>query len=348
MATIRDVARAAGVSITTVSTALNGSGRVADDTRRRVWAAAEAVGYAPNAVARSLRMGTSRLIAMMVGDLTNPFIGALIMAAERRARAAGFAVIVATIDEDPGHVDATLKRLCAQHVAGIVIMPTASGPKDRERLADPTLPPLVMLDHKVPGLERDFVGVDNRAAVRVLVEHLVALGHRRIAMISGRPGLWTADERCRGFARAMRDAGLRVGRCIRADYRGASGHAAARALLGRPERPTAIIGANNVIALGILQACVDAGLECPADVSVAGIDDVPWSGLVRPRITTVAQPVEQLAACAMEWLLDRIEGKDRGRAPRERLFRPSFIPGESCLDLRAATSGEGTLSRREA
>lgn len=338
MATIKDVAEAAGVSIASVSATLNASGRVGEATRERIWAAVRAVGYAPNAVARSLRLGTSRLIGMVVGDITNPFVGELIMTAERVAREAGFALIVCTIDEDTVRTDAVLARLRAQHVAGILITPTGRRADDLRRLARPDLPPLVTVDHHVPGARHDFVGTDNRALARMLVDHLVALGHRKIALISGRRGLWTADERCRGFLGAAAALGLAADdvRCIRADYRGQSGLVAARALLGRPDRPTAIIGGNNVIALGVLKACLEAGLDCPADLSICGIDDVPWSELVRPQITTAAQPTGEIATVATRRLLERIELAGHETAPRHIELAPTLILGESCGPVTAA------------
>ena len=338
MATIRDVARAAAVSIATVSATLNGSGRVSAETRKRIWAAIEAVGYHPNAVARSLRLGRSRLIGMVVSDITNPFAGQLIRTAEAMAFKAGFSVIVCTRGIDRQRFEAVLAQLCAQRVAGIVLSPPGSGATHRKLLERPDLPPLVTIDHKVPGLERDFVGVDNRAMVALLVEHVVRLGHRHIGMISGRRGVWTADERCGGFLEALRAAGLDAdpARCIRADYRGRSGFLAARKLLEHPHRPTAVIGANNTIALGILEAALACGLTCPADIAIAGIDEVPWSGLVRPRITVVAQPVDTIASTAMEWLLERILQPDLPPAPRERLVAPTFVTGESCAPCETA------------
>ena len=338
MATIRDVARVAAVSIATVSATLNGSGRVSAETRKRIWATIETVGYHPNAIARSLRLGRSRLIGMVVSDITNPFAGQLIRAAEATAFKAGFSLIVCTRGDDLHRLEAVLTQLCAQQVAGIVLSPPGSRARHRRLLERPDLPPLVTIDHKVPGLARDFVGADNPAMVALLVEHLVRLGHRHIVMVSGRRGVWTADERCRGFLEALGRAGLNAdpARCIRADYTGRSGFQAARRLLVHPDRPTAVIGANNTIALGILEAVLACGLVCPADIAIAGIDEVPWSGLVRPRITVVTQPVDTIAATAMEWLLERILQPDLPAAARERLVAPTFIEGESCARREAA------------
>lgn len=336
MANIREVARQAGVSIATVSAALNGKGPVSEETKRRVWEAAAAVGYSPNAIARSLRLGKSRLIGIVVGDITNPFWASMVRVVENVAIAANYSIIVCNSDDREERELAILDQLRAQHVAGILITPVGRSAGYVQRLTRRDLPPLVAMDQRVPGLPRDFVGVDNRAAVRMLTELLIRLGHRRIAMISGGEGLWTADERLAGFAETMTGAGLSVDPtlCARTDYRGESAYAATVPLLTRADRPSAIIGANNVIALGALQATVDLGFRCPADVSIAGIDDVPWAGLVRPRITTVAQPIEEISRVAIEWLVERMTVPDVAGPPRERTFQPRFIPGESCRDVR--------------
>jgi LacI family transcriptional regulator len=159
-------------------------------------------------------------------------------------------------------------------------------------------------------------------------------------MISGQEGLWTADERLRGFEDSMREAGLETDAslCLRADYRGEGAYAATTSLLTRADRPTAIIGANNAIALTALQVVFDLGFHCPADISLAGVDEVPWSGLVRPRVTTAAQPIGEIGAVAMSWLLERVAADGAELPPRERIFQPAFIAGESCGDIRGAAA----------
>lgn len=329
MANIRDVARRAGVSIATVSAAMNDSGPVSEKTRKRVWDAAAAVGYSPNAVARSLRLGRSRLIGLVVGDIGNPFWAAVVRVVEARALAAKYSVIVCNTDDQVDRELAILDQLRGQHVAGILLTPLGEGQEYARRLESRNFPPLVTMDQRVPGLARDFVGVDNRAAARMLADVLIRLGHRRIAVITGPARVWTAEERLAGAIETMRASGIEVdpSLCLKAAYRSDAAYAATVTLLTRPDRPTAIIGGNNVIALGALQAITDLGFHCPTDISVVGIDDVPWSGLVRPRVTTAAQPIEDISRVAIEWLLDRMAGSDE--APREAIFAPHFIAGES-------------------
>lgn len=336
MATIRDVARHAGVSIATVSAALNDSGPVSADARRRVWAAVEAVGYSPNAHARSLRLGKSRLIGSVVGNVVNPFWGAMVRTFEEVAVAAKYSLIVSNTDELAERERDIIEQLRSQHVAGIVLNPVGSGDEHLQDLMRKGLPPIVTIDQWRPELGCDFVGVDNRAAGRMLADYVVRLGHRRIAIITGRKGLWTADERLGGAVDAMRDAGLAVDPdlCIQTIYHSQAGYEAATEFLTRRAPPTAIIGCNNDLAFGALQASLDLGFRCPGDVSIAGIDEVPWSALVRPRVTTVVQPVEDMSRLAMNWLLERIACKpDDQPAPRRHIFQPSIVLGDSCAPV---------------
>lgn len=342
MANIRDVAKHAGVSIATVSAALNDSGPVSEETRRKVWAAVEAVGYSPNAIARSLRLGKSRLIGIVVGDISNPFCATVVRVVEEGAIAKKYSIIVGTAGDDARRELAVIDQFRAQHVAGIVLMPGGQGEEYVHRLERRDMPPIVTMDQRIAGLARDFVGVDNRAAVRMAAGYLLRLGHRRVAMIKGRHGMWTAEERLAAFHQTMGEAGVTVdpSLCVAGDYHGEAAYAATMPLLTRPDPPTAIVAANNVMALGALQAVFDAGFRCPADISIVGIDDVPWSKLVRPRVVTVAQPVEEISRLAIEWLLERMAGDNAAIAPRHRIFQPYFISGESVRDIRvpAATA----------
>jgi LacI family transcriptional regulator len=336
MANIRDVAKHAGVSIGTVSAALNDPASVSEEARRKVLIAVEAVGYSPNAIAQSLRRGKSRLIGIAIADISNPFCSSLMRTIEKIALAADYSIIVCNTDDDAERELAVLAQLRAQHVAGIILTPVGRGAEYVKLLEARNLPPIVTVDQKVSGLTRDFVGVDNRAAVRTLTQYLLRLGHRRIAMITGVPGIWTSEERLAGFVETMEAAGAPVDPsfCIAGNYRGDLAYDAAKRLMTGADRPTAIVGANNVMALGALQAILDLGFRCPADVSLVGVDDVPWSGLVRPRVTTSAQPIEEIARVAIKWLLERMSGAaEAHQPPRDMVFQPQFLTGDSCTDF---------------
>lgn len=334
MANIRDVARAAGVSIASVSAVVNENGRVGHEARRRVLAAIEVVGYSPNSIARSLRRGRSNLIGVVVTDITNPFSSALVSVFEKAAVARGYSVIICNVDGDEPRVCAILDQLRGQHVAGILLTPGGQGEALISQIERHPRPPLVTFDQKLPGLACDFVGFDNRAAIRLLVDHLAGRGHRRIALITGRLGRWTADERYHGFIEAMTDAGLTVEPELvaRSGFEGETAYAVTATLMCAPRPPSAIVAANNVTALGALQCCLDLGLDCPGDVSIVGVDDVPWSGLVRPKLSIASHPVRTMGEVATGWLIERIEAPSVS-APREMILQPEFRPGDSCRDI---------------
>jgi len=198
-------------------------------------------------------------------------------------------------------------------------------------------PPLVLFDQLIEGLDRDFVGMDSLMAGRMLTSYLLRLGHSRIAFIGGRAGLCSADMRLRGFRELMRQAEIAVNPawCVVANYRSEPAYDQCVSILSGSERPTAILAANNVMALGALQAINDLGFRCPADISLVSIDDVPWSGVIKPRLTMVAQPIEEISRTAVDWLLERIAGgADATLSRRQMILPPRLIVGESCADLR--------------
>ncbi|SHF49499.1 transcriptional regulator, LacI family [Kaistia soli DSM 19436] len=335
MATIRDVAKRAGVSISTVSAAFN-EGRVSDETKLRIAEAARAVGYAPNALAQSLKNGRSRLIALVPGDITNPFFSNWLIVVEKHALAANRAVIVSN-SRGVALERTALELLAAQRVSGILINPQGISDDYRNYLASITIP-MVTFDQYIEGLSLDYVGTDNVLASRILTEYLLRLGHRRIAFIGGNPGLWTTERRLEGFVSAMQraDAPIEPDFVLFANYDGGEAYTETVRLLTGVERPTAILASNNVMALGALQAISDLGFRCPQDISLTSIDDVPWMGLVKPRLTLAVQPLQELAAIAIDWLLERIESRDQASIPpRRMILPPKIVLGESCADLRA-------------
>jgi LacI family transcriptional regulator len=331
MATIRDVAKLAGVSISTVSLALNGSGPVSAETYSRIWDAAQAVGYAPNPVAQSLKSGRARLIGMIVGDISNPFFGRLLKEVERLALEKNHLVIVSDSGLDPLRERAILEAMSGQRVAGIILSPHAYSPEHVDYVRSLTMP-IVLIDHKIEGLDVDFVASDNVLASAMLTEHVIRFGHRRIAHIAGRAGLWTAERRKDGFRNTMIAAGLEVDESLilDGDYEGDRAYEQAMRLLTRADRPTAIIAANNVMALGTLQAMNDLGFKCPDEISLASIDDVPWGNVIQPRLTMVVQTVDDMARIATELLMDRINARGSTIPAREHILIPRLVVGHSC------------------
>ena len=331
MATIRDVARMAGVSISTVSLAFSGSGPVHRDTRQRIWDAAKAVGYAPNPLAQSLKSGRTRLIGMVVGDISNPFFGRLLKEVERLALEKDYLVIVSDSGTRPEHERAILDAMSGQRVAGAILSTHGSSPDHIAYLRSLKMP-LVLVDHKVEGVDADFVASDNVLASAMLTEHVIRYGHRRIAHIAGYAGLWTAERRKDGFRNTMKAAGIEVDESLVVDghYDGEHAYVQAMRLLTRADRPTAIIAANNVMALGALQAMIDLGFDCPRDVSLTSIDDEPWGNVIQPRITKAVQPVDQMPRDATEFLMERSNDRGASMPPRDHILLPKLVVGQSC------------------
>jgi LacI family transcriptional regulator len=312
-ATMRDVARLAGVSTATVSFAINNNPRVSPTLRARVMAAIEQTGYAPDAAARALRRGVAPSIGLIVTDITNPSFATIALAVERAARARGYGVFICNTDEQPEEERSYLRLMRAQRVAGLLL--ATSGRDDAAHaaeLAAEVAMPTVLIDRPMSGLAWDSVVTDNVGAAQAAVAHLVALGHRRIGYVGGLPHLVLADQRLAGYRRALADGGIPYDpRLVRqGNYRPHEAAASARALLDRPDRPTAIFGTNAVTVLGVMQGIAELGLAVPREVSVAGVDDVPWATAVRPGLTTVAQPCAELGALAVEMLLARIAQPD--------------------------------------
>ncbi len=333
MATIRDVARLAEVSVSTVSLAFSSPGRVSAGTLERIRAAAAAVGYVADPVAQSLARGRSRMIGFVVGNVGNPFFGDIRRELENYALEHEHFVLVTDSSGKTDREKALVEHLIGLRIAGLALAPSSFGDAYVDFVRSIKVP-TVCFDQKVPGIDRDFIGSDNFLAGAMLTEHLLQLGHRRIAFIAGPQHLHTASERYRGFSETMASAGVEVNPSFVVDgqFTRAAGYEAAMRLLIQPERPTAIIGANNVLALTALQAMQELGFACPDDISLAMIDNIQWSSVITPRITMVVQDTVQLGSLVARRLMHRITDPPEAESepPQDFVLAPKFVPGNSC------------------
>jgi LacI family transcriptional regulator, galactose operon repressor len=343
--TSADVADLAGVSRTTVSFVLNDRSdvKIPEETRRRVLDAAEQLGYHAHAPARQLAGGRSHVIALVLRQSPEQIASDAVLAETLRglasaARSGGFRVMVEPLA--PDGVDATYAALLrAQHADGLVI----SGP----RVDDPDLLELVrdgfpiVLQGTLPDVDVTSIDVDNVAGARGAVEHLISLGHRRIACITNAPLVYTAaQERLTGYREALRAAGVRDAEELigEAAFDAASGHAAMAALLARTTFD-AVFVASDVVALGAIGALREAGLRVPGDVSVVGFDDIPLAAYFDPPLTTVRLPAFELGQAAGRALLDRIADRAvpvRTLLPTELIVRASTAPSSKASATGAA------------
>jgi LacI family transcriptional regulator len=310
--TLKDVARKAGVHSATASRALNPETRllVSDDTANRVLAAAAELGYQPNTVARSLRTRRSNTIGVLIPDLTNPLFPPIVRGLADRLESHGYVALIGNTDGDDARGRRVFEQMRARHVDGYVVA-TA-------HLHDPLLEdaersgvPLVLMNRIAADNSFPSVTVDNDAGVRLAIRHLIGLGHRDIACIAGPQDVSTGLARYRGFASAMADADLTVpaGRVTFArSFSIDEGYRCARQILARPGGVTAVAAANDMLAVGCYVALDEAGLSCPADISVVGFNDMPFIDMLRPPLTTVTFSHDQVGAQAADLLIERLNG----------------------------------------
>ncbi|MFI6345706.1 LacI family DNA-binding transcriptional regulator [Streptomyces sp. NPDC050560] len=343
---IKDVAREAGVSIGTVSNVLNRPDRVAEETRTRVLAIIARLGYVRSESARQLRAGSSRIIAMLVLDMANPFFVTVARAAERAAREAGLGVMVCNSAESAAEEAEYLSLFSEQRVRGVLVTPADSGNLRafrRHRI------PFVLVDRVLSDGDRGCsVSVDDVAGGRLAVRHLLRLGHRSVTYVTGPPQLPQCGDRRSGALAALREAGLgpaalTVVRAERLDV--ASGLDAGARLLGTVRPPAAVFCANDLLALGVLQALFAAGVRVPEDVAIVGYDDIEFAAAAAVPLTSVRQPSEQLGRIAARLLMEET-GHEPGRHRHRRVvLEPELVVRRSTLaraDARHIRAPEGS------
>ncbi len=306
-ATIRSVAERAGVSIATVSNVLNGNGRVGTESRRRVLEAVEALAYRRNSLASSLRSRRSRLIGLVIPDITNSFFAAIAYDLEGFASEIGYDFAVVTSRESVDRERQRVQALLSRQIDGLVVIPASDSSLLTTALNEVSLPPLVVLDRglDLPGV--DSVGTDGEGGGYVATQHLLRLNHTRIAVLLPNLDLGTMRDRLAGHQRALEEAHLSVS--PRAVIGGATVDGHRRAIeheLQRADRPTAIFATSSVAALGAMKAIHALGLKMPGDVSLIGFDDADWMVALRPAITTVSQPTEEMVKLGWSLLMQQM------------------------------------------
>ena len=309
-ARLADVARRAGVSPATASRALSSargsSAMVADATAVRVRDAALAMGYRPDVAARRLRTRRSMSVLLVVRDIGNAFYLEVLRGVEAEARAAGYGVLMGNTEDDAERESEYVDMLMDGHADAMILMtgkaPVPSGGGDATEL------PIVVALEPLQDALFPAVQIDNRAAARDAVEHLLGLGHRRIAHISGPVPEPMSVLRLAGWEDALREAGVASERAVRGDYTLVGGERAAQEVLSRTPCPTALFVANDEMAWGAMRAARAAGLSLPDDLSIVGFDDLAPSAAFDPPLTTVAQPRVEIGRHAMRLLLDRLGG----------------------------------------
>lgn len=309
---IKDVAREAGVSTATVSHVINNTRFVSEATREKVLRAIERCDYYPNADARSLASGRSSTLGLLISDISNPFFPELVKSIETLAFEKGYEVILANTDYNEERTLSNVKRFIERKVAGVALMTSELDQGLIHELARQHVP-VVFLDIGSPGVCMSNIVVDYETGINEAISHLVWLGHRRIAYIGGPNRLRSAAKRLEAFREALAYhlPGAPPPEIYEGDFRLESGRRIAQEMLNVGELPTAIVVANDMMALGVMQELRERGLQVPDDISIVGFDDIAFTSLCQPLLTTVRLPRTELGRKAVEALLATIEHPER-------------------------------------
>jgi LacI family transcriptional regulator len=331
--TLKDVAREAGVSIKTVSRALNNEPRISAETRGRVLEIVERLGFRPNTLARQVRAGgRDRAVGLVIPDMANPFFGSVAAGVETVLRPHGFTLLVGSSDEQPEQERATITAFLDRQVAALLIVPAAGSDHDYLRTERRRGLPIVFVDRPPNRLTADCVMSTNFDGALQAVSRLIAHGHRRIAFVGDTPiTLYTRQERFRGYRAALQQLGLRPDpQLVVHGHHEDDMAAATTGLLDLPDPPTAVFAANNFACMGAIAALRRAGRS---DIALIGFDDFPLADILDPPVTVVAQETTQLGVTAAGIILSRIGG-DRGKARTVELSTSLILRASSEVERR--------------
>jgi LacI family transcriptional regulator len=317
---MHDVARLAEVSIATVSAVINGKSGVSPKLTAQVKEAMRALDYHPDLVARSLKVGRTNVIGMVVPDVTNQFYTEAMRGVEDEARANGYLLILCNSNEDPDHEQHLLGMLFSQRVDG-VLLASSDSTVANDRLIRRRFP-IVFIDRIPAGCSERAVTTDNISAAYAATQHLISLGHKRIAIIAGKLPLSTGSDRVEGYRKAMQEAHLPILEEYfqRGDFSLESGNQCGLQLMRLPNPPTAVFSCNNKMTLGLMRSLASLAVPCPEQVSVVSFDDFEWAANFSPRLTTIAQPTYEIGRQAMQMLLRIIRSPKNDPESNEKVM----------------------------
>lgn len=342
--TLRDVAAEVGLSVNTVSRALTGKDSVGQATRERIQAAADRMGYVPNSMARSLVLGATMTLGLIITLPSNPFYAQLISAVEQRVRQYGYSLLLVVSEERVDNEERAVEDLLRWGVGGVLVVPVQGACAHLRRLEAAGVP-VVLLNRDVPELGTDFVGIDNAHGIREVTGHLIDRGARRIVLLEEDLRVSTVLQRREAFTEALAAAGLVPDATAVLDvpsrrqggdalpWEPREAYAAVRDLLASDtSRPDAIVVGNDYLALGVYRAVAEAGLRVPDDILVAGYGDHPYAAYLTPPLTTVRLPAAEIGEAAVDLAVRRLRHRGEGHVPRRGSVRPELV-------VRASTTG---------
>ncbi len=315
MATIKDVALRAGVSVTTVSHVVNDTRHVSAKGRERVEEAIRELGYVPNAMARSLKSNTTSTLGMLIPNSSNPYFAEIVRIVEDRCFGAGYTLVLCNTDDEPRRQSVYLQVLAERRIDGLIVVSTGAGDDDSlvtqlHGLRIPT----VLVDREIADPACDLVETAHMQGGLLAVRHLLSLGHKRIACIGGPVGVMPSEQRIEGWRMALAEAGTAPNADAllwRGGFTSQGGYEAMHAILRTEEAPSAVFVCNDLMAIGALRAAHESGVHVPDELSIVGFDDIELSAYTSPPLTTVAQPKQRIGALAVDMLLERVGGKRR-------------------------------------
>lgn len=327
---LKDIASELGIAVSTVSRALNGSGRVSPETRERVLKLAESSSYTVNVVARSLRLKSTHNIGIVVPDISNNFFSSVIKSVQTYLRKEGYTLTVCNTNESAEIEQDALQSMLEHQVAGLILASIGGSPALLEQFERASIP-VVLIDNLPAYADKyDWVSIDNRAAAFNLTKSMIARGYTQIGMINGPMDQSTSAMRAAGFREALTDAHLEINEAwIRTgEFSADTGYELMTALLEMPCLPHAMIFANNLIAYGAIRALFERGYSIPGEMGVASFDAFDNTGIIRPVISSVNQPTREIGEHAAQIILSRVhEGNSEMRT--HALLQPYFIEGDS-------------------
>lgn len=347
VATIKDVARLAGVSPSTVSRVIRNSGYVSPRAREAVLAAIQQLGYHPNAVARSMTQQRTHTIGVVISDIANPFFPSVVRGLDDVAHSNGYQLIVCNSDEDPTKEREAVQVLLSRQVDGLVVASTGGAIQELRQAMEGGVP-VVLLDRLVRLPGADAVGIDNAEAATMAVRHLLELGHRRIGIILGPPHVHTSKSRLAGYLKALKEYGIEPDPELmrHGDFKESGGYTETKALLQLKQPPSALFTTNNLTTTGALLALREAGIAIPQQMALVGFDDIPWARVVRPALTVVEQPTYLLGTTAAQLLFARLRHRETSPLGRVVQLQANLVVRESCgANLRRSGTQQTRASR---
>ena len=341
MATIKDVALRAGVSVTTVSHVVNDTRHVSAKGRERVELAIRELGYVPNAMARSLKSNTTSTLGMLIPNSSNPYFAEIVRIVEDRCFGAGYTLVLCNTDDEPRRQSVYLQVLAERRIDGLIVVSTGDDDSLVTQLQGLRIP-TVLVDREIADPSCDLVETAHMQGGLLAVRHLLSLGHKRIACLGGPEGLTPSEQRIEGWRMALAEAGTTPNADAllwRGAFTSQSGYEAMHAILRTEHPPSAVFVCNDLMAIGALRAAHESGVHVPDELSIVGFDDIELSAYTSPPLTTVAQPKERIGALAVDMLLERVSGKRRDA--RKVVLQPE-------LRVRASTARHASFKEAAA